>query len=432
MQALPSKPLHVAPSREPLQMSDSRGVVPLPPAKRLRMDGDGMSTATRKPNIVGPLAEKLKFWFSAANLRKDRFLAERMAGNDGAWVTVDDILTFKSVIALGSSRENVLDTAQALACLDVDADTGGGRVRLAGGMDAFRAVVEGTDPADEDARTLYASPVPVHVNREELLGALEHFSTSILYVSIPRHVDGRAKGFCFIEFDTAVNATACADALDKMTLTVAKVRYPCLRAITKTAWRARKEIQKSLDKDARRRRAIVHSSLQLADDAGCQPAPLPSEADKEMPKFTSGVILYCTDLPLPTSRRELHKMFEQYGSVNYVEYNQSDPMVCHVRFADATAAAIAVERSRPRLNAALLTGENEQQYWDKLLSDVGKSRARDKTRLRRQKSIPCHHQANSPVQDLDKSRMDNNLLPSASKAQVARLHRKFKDDDDEG
>lgn len=221
--------------------------------------------------VVRKLRDLIAFYFSAANLRKDRFLQQTMDADPGSctsklampaaclasglaasrphWsrpdrsslpsslvVSVDAISTFNRVKQLNatvSRRSHLLPACLCfLPCPALLRESIVSPPRCTARQNeqllrAFRDVecVELNDdatkvrpkagrpePKDEDACTVYVEGLPTNANHDFLKAVFGNFGT-VEYISIPRHKNKQRsiKGFAFVEYDTPAAAERCAD-----------------------------------------------------------------------------------------------------------------------------------------------------------------------------------------------------------------------------
>jgi RNA recognition motif-containing protein len=174
-------------------------------------------------DIVAKLVQLLTFWFSDANLSKDRFLKKTMASNEKQYVPFATFLTFKKVQELNAMVHHLQAAAASCSFLKISRD--GSMVRRA---------VEFTSSPNELQRTVYADCISDDATHDSIS---QHFSRfgSVVYVSIPRQKDGSIKGCAFIEFSDEASAAAAVAASPVANMPV----------VSKSAWLEERSRQKS-------------------------------------------------------------------------------------------------------------------------------------------------------------------------------------------
>ncbi|KAG8470388.1 hypothetical protein KFE25_008809 [Diacronema lutheri] len=140
------------------------------------------------------LVRQLRFYFSDANLRRDKFLQSKLGADGRQWMEVAVLASFNRV---ASRTRDVGQIAGALAELaEVELDAGRARVRR----------LEPVAPASleaTDARTVYVENLPRAVEQMRLGQLLEAAVGPVSFVALPRFEwpESRpAKGYAFVEF----------------------------------------------------------------------------------------------------------------------------------------------------------------------------------------------------------------------------------------
>lgn len=94
------------------------------------MSVDACTTTTQQPEAVAPvntakIIKQVEFYFSDANLPRDRFLQEELKKSEEGWISLATIATFARMKALASSVEEIaaaLRTASEESILEVSED----------------------------------------------------------------------------------------------------------------------------------------------------------------------------------------------------------------------------------------------------------------------------------------------------------------------
>uniref|UniRef100_G3MLP4 La-related protein 7 n=1 Tax=Amblyomma maculatum TaxID=34609 RepID=G3MLP4_AMBMU len=134
----------------------------------------------------------MEFYFSDANLRKDRFMNELVHRDEEGYVDLEVFLTFHKIRALTADVKDIAGAITTSNLLQMDEEHR--RVR--------RCTALETKP-DVDECTLYVERLPPHADHAWLKGVFSRHG-QVVYVSLPRYRhNNRIKGFAFIEFATA-------------------------------------------------------------------------------------------------------------------------------------------------------------------------------------------------------------------------------------
>lgn len=159
------------------------------------------------------LVTQLEFWFSDANLVRDKFLRGKLEEEGDARVAATVIAGFKKVAELIGKRngpavpavEHIVAAARASPLLRVSDD--GKRIGRV-------APLRPAEPVNADERTVYCELYPPTFAHDDLR-ALFSAAGRVAYVSMPRYHNSRAfKGFAFVEFETAASARAACSQFD--------------------------------------------------------------------------------------------------------------------------------------------------------------------------------------------------------------------------
>lgn len=131
----------------------------------------------------------MEFYFSDANLRKDRYMSELVHKDEEGYVDLEVFLTFHKIQALTT---DVKDIAAAISSSEL--------LQMDGGLKRVRRRTALATKPDVDECTLYVERLPLHADHAWLQGVFSRHG-QVLYVSLPRYRhNGRIKGFAFVEF----------------------------------------------------------------------------------------------------------------------------------------------------------------------------------------------------------------------------------------
>lgn len=145
----------------------------------------------RKKKLFKSIRDQMEFYFSDANLRKDRYMNELVMKDDEGYVELEIFLTFHKIRALTSDVRDIAGAIATSKLLQMDEEYK--RVRR-------YAVL--TAKADVDECTLYVERLPLHADHAWLKGVFSRHG-QVVYVSLPRYRhNNRIKGFAFVEFAT--------------------------------------------------------------------------------------------------------------------------------------------------------------------------------------------------------------------------------------
>ncbi|XP_045768924.1 la-related protein 7 isoform X2 [Maniola jurtina] len=156
----------------------------------------------RKKQIYENIMKQMEFYFSDANLSKDRFLGD-LVKND-PFVPITEFLKFNKIRSLTQDANDIVKAMKHSTLLELSEDK--------------QKVKRKTPmmPYDADLRTVYVESIPVTASREWLERVFSDYG-QVAYISLPKFKNSnKIKGFAFIEFATPQDAQNCMNAFNKM------------------------------------------------------------------------------------------------------------------------------------------------------------------------------------------------------------------------
>lgn len=167
--------------------------------------GDEGKKMKRKRNkkLLGSVRQQLEFYFSDANLRKDRFLKQEMERSEEGYVDIAAIASFNKMQVLCPDPTLIPQAISTSHLLVLSEDKT--KVR--------RKEPLGEPEFDTDDVTVYVESLPKTVDHDWLRKVFG-VCGSVQYVSLPRYRStGDIKGFAFIEFKTPEEAKIACEML---------------------------------------------------------------------------------------------------------------------------------------------------------------------------------------------------------------------------
>jgi len=161
----------------------------------------------RLKHLNKQICQQIEFYFSDANLMKDRYLKQLIDEDKHGYVLLDEFCKFNKVKALTLDTEVIKKALGKSKKLQVSSD--GCKVKR---NTPFRV------QKDADERIIYVECLPREADHDWLRQIFAKYG-KVLYTSIPRYKSTNdIKGFAFVEFDTvesAENACQCLGTEDK-------------------------------------------------------------------------------------------------------------------------------------------------------------------------------------------------------------------------
>ncbi|XP_052739347.1 la-related protein 7 [Bicyclus anynana] len=156
----------------------------------------------RKKQLYENIMKQMEFYFSDANLSKDRFLGE-LVKND-PFVPLSEFLKFNKIRSLTQDVNDIAKAMKHSTFLELSDD----KLKVKRRTPML--------PYDADSRTVYVESIPVTAGREWLERVFSDYG-HVAYISLPKFKNSnKIKGFAFIEYDKPQDAQKCLNAFNKM------------------------------------------------------------------------------------------------------------------------------------------------------------------------------------------------------------------------
>lgn len=356
-----------------------------PAQKKTKLDTENVSAAVEKPateskestsettKLEQSIIDQVEYYFSDANLFRDKFLQAETAKNDG-WIPLATMITFKRLAALST------DLAEIANALDKSDE---GLIEINEDRSSIRRHPERPLPEKNEetrkeviSRTAYVKGFPVELEMAELI---EYFKAypKVSHVVIRKYLDKptktyKSKGSVFATFSTR---DQCAAFLCQ------EVKYKDTELITKwqTDYYAGKKTErqeKQKEKNAR------------------------NEPTIELPK---GAVLKLTDIQSDVTREKIKESLEALeAEVAFVDFTKGDEQA-HVRLhKENSAKELHTKLTDGKLKVddndipvIVVEGEDEEKYLAECVEKIklrrktnnsGRSRFQHKNNDRKRKS----------------------------------------------
>ncbi|CAH1976936.1 unnamed protein product [Acanthoscelides obtectus] len=147
----------------------------------------------RKKQLYNSILQLMEFYFSDANLSKDRFLMQILQNDP--YVDIDIFLKFNKIRKLNCSAEDIKKAIGKSELLELSED-----------REKVRRKTEVQQKENVDNCTIYVENIKPDATHESLSQIFSEFG-KVVYVSIPKYKHNKAnKGFAFIEFESESDA----------------------------------------------------------------------------------------------------------------------------------------------------------------------------------------------------------------------------------
>ena len=336
-----------------------------------------MTDANVATGVARSVLRQVEYYFSDSNFPKDKFLMAEVAKSDEGWVNLTVIAAFNKIKGLVPDQDLavIADALRLSNILEVSEDGNSVRkpgtvkkVVSLGGMDFSsrdevvtyaRGLIAEGDAAEGGAigaegQAFVTDVLKLHDKADEKMGS------GIKHIKVGRNPDFPDTS-CFVivrKDDTEVDFSyiKCLNKVFPLP--------PRAEGRSPASGKKRKDGGGS-DRNVRQKTDAGSSSEAGAAEGGSGKGGEPGEVQYEV-----GKIVVCKELPGGFDRFSLAEKFGgKDGGCAFVEMVPDVPLA-YVRFQDAAAAkaALAVEGVG---QVAVLEGEDEKQYWDKIASGGG-------------------------------------------------------------
>ncbi|KAL1515834.1 hypothetical protein AB1Y20_002450 [Prymnesium parvum] len=280
------------------------------------------------------LVEQCAFYFSDANLRRDRFLRKHVGPQGIRPVPVSILATFNRVRTLTTDSDVLVEALRAVPGLHVSSDgASASRTRPLPEVD------------DSELRTVHVDRIPA-ASTIDSLHRLFAPCGAVAFVSLPRRPSREAAGFALVEFehaDAAVRAVAQLDG--RVPEGAAEAVRCCHRRAWEEAKKARKKAKEAGEGEAEAEAAAARAAEAAARACAAEAAALAAaEAEEEERRTVVKVCGIPKGAPVKALRKEMREVFAAVAPVDYVDYgisNSGDTTLAFVRMKTAVGAAEA-------------------------------------------------------------------------------------------
>lgn len=157
----------------------------------------------RKKRLIHQITAQMDFYFSSANITKDRFMASLL--EDGPYINLEIFFKFNRIRSLTNDINLLRKAVSKSSLLELSED----------GLSVKRKTnIEKKD--NEMECTIYVENIPSHVDHDWVRQVFAQYGT-IDYISLPRYRrSGRPKGFAFVEFKTPEMASSALEGFGSL------------------------------------------------------------------------------------------------------------------------------------------------------------------------------------------------------------------------
>lgn len=374
---------------ESIIVTDNNVIEEIKVESEIKHESTGESEAD--PILKANIKRQIEFYFSDSNFRKDKFLKSQAELDPNGFVPISVLLTFNRLKALTTDVSLIVDVMKHSELVDVSDDG----LKLKRNADL---------PASDNSmlKTLYVKGYPTDDPDVTIESVTSQFNTygKVTLVHLRKiKLNKSFKGSCFIEYDqesSVADAVAAAHNGTDVIIGYKETKFLCV--LPYVEWRKRhdaklmrrhhvKEVKSSTAADTTVKLGKRDSSGEIVKDE--------SSVDKVVvevtPKveFTSGLVLHITNIPADADVFEIKDFFKNIAEIKFVDYD-SGSSEAYVRTADLNASTKVQDHLQSGSSSlrgeekgegqglafAVLSGAEEQAYWEKIASNAKSGNSR--------------------------------------------------------
>ena len=305
-------------------------------ASEISSDGTALAAATTADASVAPAADaalltklrnQIEYYFSPSNLRRDKFLKEKISENPDGLVDISVLLTFNRVKSMTMKLEHLQQAIESSSELEISSD---------------RKQVKAAHPIpetdDSDDRTVYIkAPFP----STSTLETLQEFAKTYgkcLRIVMRKHMGGDKlfRGSAFFEFSSSKEAEEVHLLFKSGKLTFEG------RAVEKCEPLKAYKNRKRIEMDKKHNRESKKEAAGKSGDGASKPAA-PVIPERVFEKtLTPGVIVYLSQLGPKATMETLTSFLQQVGELKFAEFDPA-AKTAYLRWDSAADAIKCVE-----------------------------------------------------------------------------------------
>lgn len=338
------------------------------------------------------IKRQIEFYFSDSNFRKDKFLKSQAELDPNGFVPISVLLTFNRLKALTTDVPLIVDAMKQSEVVDISDD----------GLKLKR---NAELPANDNSmlKTLYVKGYPTDDPDVTIESVTAQFSTygKVNLVHLRKiKLNKTFKGSCFIEYDqesSVADAVAAAHDGTDVIIGYKDTKFFCV--LPYVEWRKRhdaKLMKRHHVKEGKSSSGATNDIVKLGkrDSSGEIVKDESSTVKVEVevtPKveFTSGLVLHITNIPADADVFEIKDFFKNIAEIKFVDYD-SGSSEAYVRTADLNASTKVQEHLQSGSSSlrgeekeagqglafVVLSGVEEQAYWEKIASNAKSGNSR--------------------------------------------------------
>jgi len=317
-------------------------------------------------SVSDKVIKQIEYYFGDVNLSKDKFLQEETQ-KDSGWVTLETLLKFNRLKQLTSDAQVIIDSLKKSTSDLLEIDEENKKIRRA------RPLPENLSEFETNLKqnTVYVKGFPGTLSLDDLYAFFEPHG-KVLQIFMRRFPGTKQfKGSVFATFETNDQMKAFLE------LAELKYKDELLLKESQAAYIERKAPQLEKIKDAKKKKEQQKEEKEKQKQEA-------EEAYLQQQKV-AGAILHLTAMNDQATRENIKELFDNFAKVRYIDFSKGEKDA-YVRFQEAGKAKEALEKALEKaggtalelkgakLEARVLEGEEEEEYWKKIVQKLSESR----------------------------------------------------------
>lgn len=292
------------------------------------------SVATDKN--VSELEEKIirqvEYYFGDINLGRDKFLRDQITLDDG-WVTMETMLKFNRLKQISDDAAVLAGAIRKSELMQVSED--GTKIRRS----PSKPLAE-MSKDDLKLRSIYAKGFPLDVTLDQVMGFFDKFGKSD-NIHMRKDLKKQFKGSCFVVYSDKEGAKNFVETPDVKFSDIEMIR------LYRDDYFKNKVDQRKQKSEEKHKKSEEDKQEKERE-----------EKEKLKEKITSGAILNVEGVPSETRRDDVKNFFQKFGTVEWVDIEDSKT---RVRFGGEDGAKEALNKAKEENEGKILINDVEVQ-----------------------------------------------------------------------
>lgn len=318
------------------------------------------------------IIRQIEYYFGDINLSKDKFMKEEIQ-KDAGWVSLETLTKFNRLKELSTDHKVIVEALKKSQAQLLEIDEVGAKVRRA------KALPDNLGEFETNLKqnTVYVKGFPTTMVLDDFYPFFEKHG-KVLQVFMRRFPTTKQfKGSVFVTFETSEQSKTFLEQLSP--------KYNDADLIL--------ESQEDYIKRKGPELASIKESKLKKEQQKEQKLKQKQEAEEAYLKEQQvlGAVLHLKGFNGEATREAIKEVFDSHGQIKWVDFSKGQ-VEGYVRFAEAGQAALALAKAKEakaengelmvkgaKIEARVIDGEEEMEYWKVLIRDLCERRNKNKS-----------------------------------------------------